>query len=621
MPSCSSCGRAFAKEPALRQHCKDKGHTFYVAQVVAAPVVTPVVTPVVAPVVAPVRKCNVCNLIFASEARLDAHYQASPKHPSCSRCGESFKDLTQLSKHIAAAHILKKAAAPASAVPSSPAAPQPIQTTPAQPAASTSASGTSTSKGKAVSWGVCGSCHGSILDLQTHYDYSTQHPKCEECNMGFLDASALQIHTTSAHPPIQCTSCGEGFADALSLQNHMASAHPSPQCKTCGRLFTGTEDLKQHYRDSPNHPSCASCSIGFPDAATFQRHMVDVHPTPVQIPSPVSSEESFVEVRRETPPTPEDYLETRSLPTTPLVCPTPSSATSARSALSLKTQSDASSVSYSSRRASEPSLPSAFLSGDGASAPWADYPLDTPQSPAHEHFDYASEAGVTHEPPPSATTMQSAVLELTDASSVAEPYTPRSSSLGTITPMETPQIRTIHVPLGRPHVERPESALSYVSEHASVKQTPFQQASSAAVARDEIDEVASAGSRAMHRVVNAVQSRPPSVASSVARRHEHSRSRSASSKARSDEPSELSANSLGTTVTPTKVVSPARPSVPSSAVSWHCRSCMKDPCEEPTATVCGHIFCHQCIIKELATSMACPVCKKMFLLRLHVESV
>lgn len=29
--------------------------------------------------------------------------------------------------------------------------------------------------------------------------------------------------------------------------------------------------------------------------------------------------------------------------------------------------------------------------------------------------------------------------------------------------------------------------------------------------------------------------------------------------------------------------------------SWHCRSCGKDPCESPTATQCGHIFCHRCV--------------------------
>ncbi|TFY61303.1 hypothetical protein EVJ58_g4597 [Rhodofomes roseus] len=53
--------------------------------------------------------------------------------------------------------------------------------------------------------------------------------------------------------------------------------------------------------------------------------------------------------------------------------------------------------------------------------------------------------------------------------------------------------------------------------------------------------------------------------------------------------------------------------------SWHCRSCGKDPCEEPTATQCGHIFCYSCIVKEIAEKMHCPVCHKLFLLRLNVS--
>ena len=45
------------------------------------------------------------------------------------------------------------------------------------------------------------------------------------------------------------------------------------------------------------------------------------------------------------------------------------------------------------------------------------------------------------------------------------------------------------------------------------------------------------------------------------------------------------ANPTSTTIPP-----PAeRPAPP----SWHCRSCGKDPCDDPTATVCGHIFCHR----------------------------
>ncbi|KAI0780418.1 hypothetical protein BD413DRAFT_1725 [Trametes elegans] len=52
--------------------------------------------------------------------------------------------------------------------------------------------------------------------------------------------------------------------------------------------------------------------------------------------------------------------------------------------------------------------------------------------------------------------------------------------------------------------------------------------------------------------------------------------------------------------------------------SWHCRSCMRETCVGPAVTICGHLFCHSCIIRELSQQAACPVCKMVFLVRLDV---
>ncbi|KAI0351474.1 hypothetical protein OH77DRAFT_1429529 [Trametes cingulata] len=51
---------------------------------------------------------------------------------------------------------------------------------------------------------------------------------------------------------------------------------------------------------------------------------------------------------------------------------------------------------------------------------------------------------------------------------------------------------------------------------------------------------------------------------------------------------------------------------------WHCRSCLSDPCVKPVATVCGHIFCHRCIVRELESHGSCPVCQETYLLTLDV---
>jgi len=52
---------------------------------------------------------------------------------------------------------------------------------------------------------------------------------------------------------------------------------------------------------------------------------------------------------------------------------------------------------------------------------------------------------------------------------------------------------------------------------------------------------------------------------------------------------------------------------------WCCRQCGKEP-SDPITTLCGHIFCHRCIVDELAKNLRCPVCRTNLLIRLRVET-
>ncbi|KAI0731745.1 hypothetical protein C8Q72DRAFT_198548 [Fomitopsis betulina] len=638
---CSSCGRTFSSELGVRQHARDKGHTYAPPPsrlpVPRAPPAPPADAPA-APAPPRIHACDVCDVAFVSEALLRAHFSISTRHASCSRCGMGFRDVNTLSKHIASVHLSFAGNAPSSTATTpkqlvKPMSAQPVKTAPAVPVTSTSAPSISAARVQGlVDPSIrCTLCDKMCFDLEQHYKYSAQHPKCDLC--------------------------GAGCATADDVVKHKQAGHPLVWCELCKQQFQASSDLRDHYTDSPSHPKCTSCKVGFPDAEACQSHMADVHPPPVlQTPSPSSSEGSFVEVTR--PITPHaDVLETRSLPATPLICPTPDTISSTRStALSIKTQSDA--LSYSSRPASEPSLPSAFLAGDGAaSVPWSAFPLDTLHSATERLFDYVSDTDATtpgREPPPSATTsMSSGVIDLLhcprstalrdSASSTAlrdyPPFTPmspltsESPSMSMDMDRASPLIRTIHVPLGRPQqLERMPSALSLASEHASLRQaaTPRSAAATARAAEVSQTECAppsTSEGRATPRSVPSMsrrvfRSRSVSVASrtSRSRRREASISVSSSSEV-STEPSEPSQGC--STVAPAKAsptVTP-KPASSSTAVSWHCRSCLKDPCDQPTATACGHIFCRGCIVKELSTSMACPVCKKMFLLRLFVESV
>jgi hypothetical protein len=37
----------------------------------------------------------------------------------------------------------------------------------------------------------------------------------------------------------------------------------------------------------------------------------------------------------------------------------------------------------------------------------------------------------------------------------------------------------------------------------------------------------------------------------------------------------------------------------------YCRACLRDPCEDPTATMCGHIFCNRCVARLLVYFLPC----------------
>ncbi|KAI0341430.1 hypothetical protein BDW22DRAFT_1358973 [Trametopsis cervina] len=49
-----------------------------------------------------------------------------------------------------------------------------------------------------------------------------------------------------------------------------------------------------------------------------------------------------------------------------------------------------------------------------------------------------------------------------------------------------------------------------------------------------------------------------------------------------------------------------------------CRVCACEPID-PTTTMCGHLFCHSCIVAEISKSLKCPVCHTVMLVRLRLD--
>ncbi|GLB39060.1 hypothetical protein LshimejAT787_0602220 [Lyophyllum shimeji] len=53
---------------------------------------------------------------------------------------------------------------------------------------------------------------------------------------------------------------------------------------------------------------------------------------------------------------------------------------------------------------------------------------------------------------------------------------------------------------------------------------------------------------------------------------------------------------------------------PKTAMRVHCRMCRADPCAEPTATLCGHLFCYRCISEHILRDPHCPACSRAAML-------
>jgi len=80
------------------------------------------------------------------------------------------------------------------------------------------------------------------------------------------------------------------------------------------------------------------------------------------------------------------------------------------------------------------------------------------------------------------------------------------------------------------------------------------------------------------------------------------------------------AEKLSTSPSPSSTVGATQPQhalapVGERFVSYvYCRICRRDPCRQPAATMCGHVFCYPCITSEVMGKSRCPVCEAPTLL-------
>ncbi|KAI0360405.1 hypothetical protein OH77DRAFT_1392612 [Trametes cingulata] len=608
MPVCQTCNRSFRTEAACVQHCKDKAHT-YVAPVRAAtstvaaaskPAPTPAA--VATPKATPAFECKPCCLVFTDKAQYEEHQRikhaplpkfncepcamnfSSPEalsvhlrnfavHPKCGQCGSAFINQQELDRHVELAHPSKFKCAPC---------------------------------GRQV----------AIADRQKHFRESPNHPSCFVCEEGFLDDS--------------------------ELEKHLSGAHFEFRCSMCRRQLRSAEELQQHYLTSPIHPHCALCEIGFLDDIACDKHMQINHPRPPpKVPSPppspapptVSEPPSSLDTQRSTQSSP---LVQR--PALSIVHPAVSAVLNEKSELDDNSYETVEASSHVQRAVSEPTLPTASSIGDGLAGTGnvQGTPFYASRSPtiSERSFEDMARAGRF-----SGRYDSESTLSLRSATS-----SPSRSSIRTPSPQMPPAASTA------PRLSRPATPdnrpASVLSQRASIPPpvSPQPRPASSTLSERIFQHASRTPSRAVdtpvaRSVAASSASRPPTPAAArtpllsvVSRPLSRVSALSASSRpavspsqkpsVTAVEPASLS-DSEGTVeaapVVP-KLKTAVRPQGKTGAISWHCRSCMQDPCVAPTATMCGHVFCSACIIQELSKTGACPACGKLILLRLHVEA-
>ncbi|OSD02700.1 hypothetical protein PYCCODRAFT_1389943 [Trametes coccinea BRFM310] len=634
MFSCATCARTFRLESALLQHCKDKfGHKPLTASATSATTTT------ARPAAAPAQEAGPSTPAAMPASSTKAKGKAAASvHYECQPCCLLFTDKAAYDDHNQRLHPPPKAAPKFRCPP-------------------------------------CGVEFSSSEALSLHCRNSFVHPKCPKCNSAFIDQTQLKLHMVVHENMFSCGPCGrevkiserqqhykespnhpicfvceEGFHDDADLDKHLATAHLATRCSQCRRQFRSADELQNHYLVSPMHPHCAVCEIGFVDDVACDKHMELNHPRPPPQVEPGSS--STVQPAQSFP-VPTSSLETqRSTQSSPLVQRSSLSdvalAMVATASLAVaQEKSELGDDSYETieasshvqRAVSEPTVPTVSSIGPSSVQGAAMMASRSPTISELSFDDMVRRRNVMRHPDSESTLSLRSVSSSSSMSSgpgyIRNPAFDRA-------PQQTAFVET-SVP--QPASLRPSSV---VSQRASRAPTPMQHRASTATPVERVSE--QHGSRASSRMmdvpiatpipthsrsrsstpdrvrtplpVRSSASRPLSRVSALSMNSQPAVSLSQKPSMTAVEPPSLS-DSEGTIEAPNNA--PKRKGAPrqngqGGAVSFHCRSCMHDPCVAPMATMCGHIFCTACILKELAKTGSCPVCGKLFLLRLHVEA-
>lgn len=415
-------------------------------------------------------------------------------------------------------------------------------------------------------------------------DGDEQGTRCWRCGGVFDTEEEFRSHACGflgREIPLHCPDCYSCFADETSLQQHLTTKMAFA-CQCCGLQFCFRSLLQEHLE---SHLKCQKCGISFGDESELYRHKEHEHPIVVcwecggavilqdNLDLHYASEHptcSICGVRMKERDMLDEHVNSEH-------ANSGHSPKSDRISESGRDQADDQSSSEDIGVGSEkhnvavPSSPSAVGSTQ----------FSVPQMDNHlADSDHKKETrGDSHQiPSPSLTPS----VNGSDAS---------QSNFGTLVAQET----LLH---SDPQPVSPNS--SFLTEsYDSVSDQTTSSSSSQSVVYVTVDSIPEyARENRAYLVATSAPSVPSSAATSPLRLP------SALSSLDSVELlPQISDASTPSTVTPS-----------GNEIRLHCRICGRNPCENMTATICGHIFCNSCITRAVVSKSECPVCKGATLL-------
>ncbi|KZT68406.1 hypothetical protein DAEQUDRAFT_727984 [Daedalea quercina L-15889] len=510
-----------------------------------------------APSLATQWKCMVCDISFTTGSEVTAHYNTSFIHPSCSKCGQGLQDKTELARHFRTVHDADLC--------------------------------------------VCG-VTVNLNDLPAHYQASPSHPKCSRCGGAFRDAAELLEHENAAHAE-HCVLCDQWYSTRQLLSQHFYESFIHPHCFECKMGFAGEEEYLAHLNVTHNP------SMPFQPVSKGMTESVRILVTPNQ-----TASQLLASTRSPDSVSP-SALKRRILPL-------PSRMKSKDSTESMNAVSSISEGKAVTTRDQENVGPSRPGKESDVTRSVVNIAIQTdPYEEVEEHvsdtYEYihsGHDSVTSHftEVDPNSDVLSaisyvsspvSAVVQVPSALNDGENLASEFDVAGTIEadgPRESPSARYPAAPLSNACTfgRSTRASSSSITDVQSTSASSSCRATSASLSVLDVSNVpsintqpksTSAPPKIEEEVVSTISTTTPSATMTTER-------------------------PVAASASPANTVNQSKP----TALSWHCRSCGKDPCEDPTATQCGHIFCRCCIVREIAERLECPVCHKMFLLKLQV---